>query len=209
VRRLIVLVVVLAVALVALDRVALVGAERAIANRIQSDQHLDQRPDVTIRGFPFLSQAVAGDYDEVDVKVAGLHAGRVAVERVSVRLRGVHVSLGDVVAQHVSRVPVDHATAELFLSYRDLEAHAGVAGLRFSQGAHDRVHVEASVGGLGVSGDVPVTVDSGVLTIAVGHGLDVHVPLGSLPFRLHLTAAKSTRTGLLVAGTADGLVLQR
>src|SRR5690242_9509266 len=91
VRRLFIALVVVVGLLVALDRIAVVAADRVVANRIETDQSLSTRPDVSIGGFPFLTQAIAGRYDSVKLTVHDLHRTSVPVHTLTVHLSGVHV----------------------------------------------------------------------------------------------------------------------
>lgn len=71
-RRLLITLVIL-VALVALgDRVANAMVERRIATEVantaaDNGAYSDQRPDVTIHGWPFLTQAWSGDFEQIDI----------------------------------------------------------------------------------------------------------------------------------------------
>ncbi|MCC3763956.1 DUF2993 domain-containing protein [Glycomyces sp. TRM65418] len=71
-RRLLITLVIL-VALVALgDRVANALAERRIATEVantaaENGAYSDQRPDVTIHGWPFLTQAWSGEFEQIDI----------------------------------------------------------------------------------------------------------------------------------------------
>src|SRR3954452_1263679 len=143
-RRAVIVVLVILGLLVVADRVALAAAEHVVAGRIQTDQGLSQRPDVTIHGFPFLTQALSGRYDQVTVHVKGLRDRTVPVQKLTVDLRGVHVPLGAVTSGHLSRVPVDHATATILLSYADSNAYLGNP-LHVSQGDNGEVKVTGSV----------------------------------------------------------------
>jgi hypothetical protein len=190
VRRLLVVLLVVVGLLVALDRVAVLAAERVVATRIQTDQSLPERPDVSIGGFPFLTQAIAGRYGSVTLTVHDLHRTVVPVHTLTVHLTGVHVPLSSVIRGHVSSVPVDRASASVLLNGDVMvKASATVAG--FTVGGSLRAHVE---------------VKGSDLVIAV-NGLDLTIPLAGLPFRIALVGAKATKAGVVVTGTAAGLVL--
>ncbi|MEV6038211.1 DUF2993 domain-containing protein [Nonomuraea sp. NPDC052116] len=64
-RKLIIFLIVLVILLVAVDRVAVAGVERDLANRIAAATDLSDKPTVTIEGIPFLTQAISGHYPEV------------------------------------------------------------------------------------------------------------------------------------------------
>ncbi len=73
-RVLAIVVLVLVVLLIAADRIGVVVAERAVADKAQTqlaseDVTIDGKPKVDIHGFPFLTQVAAGHYDRIDISV--------------------------------------------------------------------------------------------------------------------------------------------
>lgn len=209
-RRLL-LVLVLLVGLAAVtDRVAALAAERVVSERLQQDQGLAVRPDVTIGGFPFLTQAADGRYDDVTVHVRDLRRGALTVSDIEAHLVGVHVPLSDVVRQRVNRVRVDHATARITLDYTDLDRMLAGKHLRVSAGGGGKVHVTAtaSIAGTGASigGDAPVTVQGSELVIDAG-GATVRIPLPSMPFGIRLKSAQATPTAIVVVCSARSLLV--
>jgi len=210
-RRVVIVVVVILGLLVVADRVAVATAQRVVAQRIQTDQQLQQQPDVTIHGFPFLTQALGGRYDHVTLTVDDLRDRAVPVTKLTVDLHGVHVPLGSVLSGHVSRVPVDRATATVLLSYADVNSYLGGHHLTVSQGDNGEVKVTGSVtvAGSTVSASASGRVDvrGSDLVVTVGRGLDFTLPLAGLPFRIALVGAKATKAGIEVQATASGLVL--
>ena len=52
---------------VVVDRVAVGFAEREVAEQLAAQEALSGEPDVDVRGFPFLTQALAGRYEEVRI----------------------------------------------------------------------------------------------------------------------------------------------
>src|SRR4051812_43351395 len=162
-----------------LDRVAHSAAQHDVAERLQADAHLKSAPSVQIHGYPFLTQLVGGDYDDVDVVMRGLDSNGVRIDRLSVHIRGAEISLGDVLRQDRSRIHVDRATALLELAYPDV---------------HQATVTSVSVRG----GDTVVLRTSAV---------DVPIKLTALPFGIRLTSAKTTQAGIEVTGTANELTL--
>jgi hypothetical protein len=210
-RRAVIALVVVIGLLVVADRVAVVAADHVVATRIQTDQHLSVRPDVSIHGFPFLTQALAGRYGRVTLTVHDLHDTQVRVHTLSVDLHGVHVPLGAVMSQHLSTVPVDRASATIELTYADLNSFLAAKHLAVAKGAGDDIRVSGTATVLGrtvhASGTGRVAVRGSDLVVAVGNGLDVTIPLSGLPFRIALVDAKATNRGIVVHATASGLVL--
>ena len=210
-RRWIVVTFVIVGLLVVADRVAVLAADRTVAARIQTDQKLSQRPDVSIHGFPFLTQALGGRYDDVTLTLHHVQHTGVPVDTLSVDLHGVHVPLRAVFAGHVARVPVDRATATIRLTYADLNTFLADKHLSVSEGSNGEIKVSGTVTVVGrtvtASGNGRIDVRGSALEVAVGHGLDFSIPLGGLPFRIALVSAKATNTGIVVQATASGLVL--
>src|SRR5436190_16668275 len=119
-RRLLLVLVLLVGGLAVLDRVAALAAERVVSERIQQNAGLASRPDVSIGGFPFLTQAADGTYDDVTVTVHGVRRGDLVVDTIRAHMTGVTVPASDVVRQRVNRVHIAHARAEILLTYDDV-----------------------------------------------------------------------------------------
>ena len=195
-RRLVVSLLVLVALLAVLDRIALVAAQHDVAQRLQTDAHLSNSPSVKIRGFPFLTQLIGGNYDDVDVTMHGLDSAGLRIDRLSVHVHGAHVSIGDVISQDRSRIRVDRATAQVLLTYADVQAYVrqrvgGLAAARLDRSA---------ISGASVSGGNTV-----VLTSTYGR---LPLKLTGLPFGIRLTSAKATQAGVEVSGEAAGLILR-
>lgn len=212
-RRLLALVIVVVGLLVAVDRVALLAAEREVGKRIQREQALATRPDVSIHGFPFLTQVVGGRYDDVTLTVRDLRRGDLPIDRVRADLKGVHISLGDVVMQRFGQVPVDSAHAQVVLTYDDLNEFLRPHGLVVRHGLDPGemiVRATATVAGQQVSGQAEVrpTVEGDAVVVSAGPGLGFRLSLSDLPFGIRLISAKVTRVGIVVDASAQGLILR-
>jgi hypothetical protein len=196
VRRLVWSLVVIVALLAILDRVALAAAQHDVAERLQADANLSSAPSVHIHGYPFLTQLIAGDYDDVDVVMHDVDAGALPVDRLSVHVQGAHVSVGDVISQDRSRIRIDHAVAQLLLTYRDI---GQLIKTRDGPGLAPRLD-HSTIPSARVQGGATV-----VLQANVG---DIPVKLTGLPFGIRLTSAKTTQAGVEVTGTASGLTLR-
>ncbi|OAA26382.1 Protein of unknown function (DUF2993) [Frankia sp. EI5c] len=196
-----------------LDRVAARVVADQIATRAQSSQNLAERPDVSLAGFPFLTQVAAGRYRDVDIEVRGYEQEGVRVDRVRAELNGVRLPLSDVLRNEVERVPVDRVEAQVDLTFDDLNrylasqqppARVSPAG----QGIEISGNVEVLGSQYPVSGtaDIGVTADAVTFTpreLASGLGtvipselveplralLTVRVPITGLPFNMRLKSA--------------------
>jgi hypothetical protein len=94
--------------LVAADRIAVNVAEDRTADGMKTSQALSATPDVSIEGFPFLTQLAEGDLDEVRLSIAefpveGSDGRKMAVDDLDARLRGVRLD-GDMTPSRAARV---------------------------------------------------------------------------------------------------------
>jgi hypothetical protein len=220
--------VVVAGLLVVGDRTVLTVAERTVGAELQAAAALDSRPAVRIHGFPFLTQAVAGTYREVEVEAERVPTQGLPLARLDVDLADVEVELGAALSGEVDSAPVRALTATALVSYADLARAARVPGLRVSR-AGDGVAVSASLELLGtrvtatatsdvrLDGDevvvtarelrVGADVASRELAAAIGTRLDLRARVGGLPYDLRLTGVSAADDGVLLTATARETVL--
>ncbi len=224
---------VLLVVAVGADRAALVLTERGLAEQARTSGGLGQTPDVSIAGFPFLTQALAGRYDDVrlqatgGVDVGGLSgAGLVQVAALDVRLTGVEVPLRDVLSGAVDDVPVASVRGDVLLGYGELSRRAP-RGVTVSA-AGERLRVTGTVRVLGrdlsasalsdvvlADGSVVVRareVEAGGARVPLGvlsAALDFAVPVGDLPYGLALTGLRVRPDGVGLTARSGPTVLRR
>jgi hypothetical protein len=236
VRRLVLFVIVLIALLVGLDRLALVAAERGVATAIQQSQDLDTQPDVQIAGFPLLTQALRGRYEQVDTTIDDLTAVEgVRIDELQVRLRDVELPLSAVTRQRIDRIDVGSASATGTVSYASLDQaarqQAALRGfeLHFGQGGHGRLAISGTYTAAGVQ---PVKLDGEAKLAIRGRSLVVtpvastldevpavlrsrvlaligaRYPLPDLPFGFTPKQVSVGATGVTVRVSADDVVLQ-
>lgn len=163
-RKLVVLAAIL-VLLYAGDRIAAQVAEGRIAAVVQSDAHLAHKPHVTVHGFPFLTQAVSGDYDRIEVSADDIFDSTNGTgSTTAVNFDGVHIPASKAVSGQVRAVPVDHVAGRVDVAFADIEAASRVPGLTVRQvpGHPDELSVGESVTVLGVAVSVGVTAEVSV-----------------------------------------------
>lgn len=222
--------VVLVVLAVAADRVSLVLAQRAVAAQLQASGSLSVRPDVSVRGFPFLTQAVAGRYDDVELSARDVTAGAGRISELDVALRGVRVPLSAVLSGSVREVPVDSVRATLLVTYAEMSRQ--LQGRRLSVSpAGDRLRVTGSVQVLGrtvmasaistvaVSGtsvvvtarrfEVGNAAANRAVTAALAGRFDFVIRLGMLPYGLKLGSLQVQPRGVVATAAAAHTVLRR
>ena len=116
------------------DRAGAAVAERVLADELQRSGGLSSRPEVDVRGVPFLTQALGGRYDRIDVVARDVDAGEVAgtqvvVPRLAATLRGARVPLSDALSGAVAEVPVDRVDARVLLPFSVLQRTSDVGDL--------------------------------------------------------------------------------
>ncbi|MFD5555001.1 DUF2993 domain-containing protein [Streptomyces sp. NPDC127068] len=162
-RILLIVAVILGGLFVAADRLAVFFAEDEAAGRLRTSEGLASTPDVSIKGFPFLTQAASGTLDEVEVSIkdydanAGTGSGNgakpVRIEKLTARMTDVDFS-GD-----FSSATAKRATGTALVSYPELLKAAQVKPVQLTRG------VTAKVIGLSDGGDgkIAVSVEATVM----------------------------------------------
>ncbi|MFJ6565064.1 DUF2993 domain-containing protein [Streptomyces sp. NPDC091412] len=97
-RVLLIVVVVLGVLFAVVDRVAVHFAEGQAADRLRTTENLSSTPDVSIEGFPFLTQMAGGELDDVRVGIKDYEAAtgnggqKIRIADIEADMRGVKFS---------------------------------------------------------------------------------------------------------------------
>jgi hypothetical protein len=226
-RALLVVVLLLLGLAVVADRVAAGLAEDKVAEQLAAKGGLAGTPEVDVTGFPFLTQAVAGRYDDVRISVTAEELGQPAGTRADVALHGVHVPLGSALSGSVDRVPVDRVDGTATLSYELLSAKLGGDttlrpegdGLRITKTVEvlGRSLPLTAVGTVSLDGNqLVVDVDEaagagvdlpGFLVDRVSDLLDLRYDVPALPFGLQLTSVRPAADGVDIALAAADVVL--
>ena len=229
-RKLLALVLLLGLLLVA-DRAGAAYAARAVAQQAQAEAGLTVEPEVSIGGFPFLTQALAGRYDEVTVRATGVPAGEVTVTGFEAVLTGVEVPLRSALSGAVTSVPVSSVRARALLAYEELGRRSGDRQLTVAPAGEGRVRVTGRVEVLGQTLSAAavsrIEVDGGALRVtaesyevgnqtadalisrALGDRLDLRVPVEGLPYGLQVTGIEVEQAGVVVVATSGRTVLGR
>jgi hypothetical protein len=224
---LVVVAVLLALAVVA-DRIAVGVAEGRVAEELETKGGLQGTPTVDITGFPFITQALAGRYDDVRIALTSDQLGQPDGTRADVALHGVQVPLSAVLSGSVREVPVERIDGTATLSYDLLSAQLGPGTTLTREGSDLRITRTVQILGR----DVPltavgsVTLDGNELVLdvekATGAGvdlpgflvaqasdlLDLRYKIPELPFGLQLTDVTPAADGVDVRVEARDTVLE-
>lgn len=222
-RKLVITLIVLAVVFVIVDRVTHSTAQRQVAREVANTYDLQSQPEVRIRGFPFLTQALRGHYRQID-----LTAQNVAVR--DLRIRQLEVEFADVDApprallqRDVSEIRAGTVNGSAVVAFSELQRRLpGDMDVR-AQGEDLQLSGEATVLGRTVPVTAVVAVAAQERTITFrptrievgGRGggsllqdqLTFRFSLEELPLRLRPTGVQVTDGGVRVSATADSVAL--
>lgn len=223
-RKLVVFLILLAVVLGILDRVAVTGVEREIARQIEARYDLDATPEVEVRGIPFLTQAISGRYQEIAITIGPLRYDGVRVAGIDARLLGVNAQLNDLLASQ-AKIVVDEVVGTVTIAKETIDARAP-DGLKVEGTGDETLRVTGEIPVRNVS--VPVTatmrfevVRGGIRIrpdeVKLGGNVSVPnaerliswtVPVRNLPLNLKITKVRSTPEGLAVEARAQDVPLK-
>jgi hypothetical protein len=211
--------------IIAADRVGLWVAQDQIAKNVASQYGLDHKPQVKIKGFPFLNQALNGRYGEIDVNVGDVTQLGVHLTNTVVTLKGVKAPLSDAVHGDASKMVADTATSTATVSYADVDKEAP-RGLKISDKGKD-LQVRGPVTVLGLSRTVtatvtvrpsgrnvrvvPQTVDAGGTTIPVAlvqQAFSFTMPVKGLPLNTRISDVQVGQDGLRVTTIGEHVNLE-
>jgi hypothetical protein len=225
-RIILIVAVVLGGLFVAADRIAVNVAENKAAEQAQTSEGLSEKPKVSIKGFPFLTQAAGRKLDDVQITANDIAAGdagqSVRIQKFQADLHGVRLSNG------YSHAVADTADGSAFLTYADL-SKAAPAGITVSYGGTDKdgrpmvkltgtvmkarlsVLSQLSVRGadsIGLHAEaLPTAFTALGLDNEVRQQLDFVTRLTHLPAGITLTDVKTDQDGISVAAKGTDVVL--
>ncbi|SDL01648.1 Protein of unknown function [Nonomuraea maritima] len=218
-RKLIISLIVLILVLVALDRVAVAGVQRDLANRIAASADLSGTPTVTIEGVPFLTQALSGHYPEVRFDLGTLTYGGVPVRDLRGVAYDVTAPLGDILRNRPD-VRAGRVTVSGTLTKQTLDRFAPDGIKIGSDGRRLTASGEVMVGAnkLKIDATMRVEVTDGRIRLraekvegvpdAVAQLMTFDLPFDGLPFDVRLTRVRSVPLGLEFTATATDVPIR-
>lgn len=140
-RLLVILGVVFAVlaALLIADRLAVAYAQNTIASEVKKNG-FGKKPDVSIKGFPFLTQVAGRDFKRATMTAHDIQAGPLKITSINVTARGVKTS-GD-----FSSGTIGSVAGDAMVGFADLAAAADQPGLKLSAAGAGRVRLNVDLG---------------------------------------------------------------
>jgi hypothetical protein len=198
---LMVLVVLVAVMVIG-DRVAAAYAENTVAGEIQK-QGFNGKPDVTIKGFPFLTQAISRNFHDVRLSARGIQEGPLRISRLDAAARGVRLDSG------YRKGTIGSMDGTGVITFADLAGAAGQPDLTLSAAGPGRVQAKIDLGiveGMATAQVTKVGNQIRVHGISVegfplsdlGEKLDFSVPVPALPMGLTIQSVGVSSQGVLI-----------
>lgn len=223
-KALVVVVVLLVVLAIAADRVGLRVAQNEIAKTAAAQYGLDHDPKVTIKGFPFLTQALEGRYQEIDIDVGELTQRGVRLTDATVALKDVTAPLSDAMHGDATKMVAGTATSTATVPYEDVDKEAPngmkvsaqgsalqVRGPVTMMGLTQRVTATVTVQPAGRSVRiVPQSVKTGGVRVPlalVQQAFTFTMPVRGLPLGTRINSVDVLPGGLRVSATAQDVSL--
>lgn len=224
-RKLAVGLVVLALLLIGGDFALRFVATRQIGDAVRQKLGLPQTPSVSISGFPFVTQALNGQYDTISASLAPTAFGPVQNVTVNVDLIGVRIPLSDAIRGNADAmtaagsqvritIPVASVASALGLPDLSVQQSGGVMQLTTTitvlgqqfpiSSSLDAVVADGTVAlragvPVGIGATLPAAVSQ-----AAGSALNLDIPLSDLPFAITRGSISAFGSNLIVdAATSE------
>jgi hypothetical protein len=224
----------LAVVLIVADRVAVGMADTAVEKRLAEQAPFDagnNKPHVSINGVPFLTQAVSGKYDDIEVAGDALRIEQVSGIVLDAHMHGVHVPLSKAVSGHVASLPIDRVDASVGIPFAEAARLTGIRGLTLSAGQQGALHVSVPVTVPGSTAAVTASADAAVsisgnrlsyavrqitvdgiavppeVTSAVAAQMNGAFTVPPLPYHLRITGVTAMASGVRVTAAVQHIVV--
>jgi hypothetical protein len=209
---------VIVLVLVGGDRAANAYAENQMASQVQSSLALSGKPNVTIQGFPFLTQVAARTFNTVDVNASNETAGpggQLQIASLTATLHGMHI-------HGTNSATVDQFTASALVTFKALANAGGIPqGITLAPAGPNQL--KATVDILGFSSDatakvtqvgdnkinVKITDFGGVPADVLGSLTDFTFSIPKLPAGVKIQSISVTQQGLRVTATGQNTTLSQ
>lgn len=218
----IVVLIVLVGLLVGADYGLAAAAEYQVSKKMRSELNLADDPSVNIHGFPFITQAIAGDYHDISINATGVPAKNTLRDlEVDADLHDVRVKLSDLLSGNVSQVRVDEVDGQVKVKASDIGRLLNIPDLTINPvsldtvegvGAQDALEQREKLQNPGVTN--PLTSEAGVLLtgsiLIAGEKTTVNA-FGIISLDnggVSITPKKLQLTNGLVSGTLPDSILQ-
>jgi hypothetical protein len=216
------------------DRVAAYVAEQTVAEKVSSEvKNLgvsSSEPDVTVRGFPFLTQVLDGKYQEITIVLRDVSANGVTLPVLDIHATGVNAKMSTLMSGN-GPVTADKVAGTATVGYDSVRALVNQPGLQVDEeGGKLRLRLPVTIAGQQITaiGVGEVSVNSGKVRVAVTdiraegvtlsgraqallddykQRLSFEVRVPPLPFKLRIENVRPQPEGLAISASAQGVPL--
>ncbi|MFC4562693.1 DUF2993 domain-containing protein [Nocardiopsis mangrovi] len=223
-RKFLVFLVFLLIMVAVADRGLHYAAQSEIATRVGQQYEMASEPEVTIGGFPFLTQAIGGEYSEIHIVTGAITVDDIQLERVDVTAQDVRAPLGDLLTE--PSVVAGSAEAKVMLPYSELQRRLPEGIVIENEDGSPRMTGDFAEGGYSVpvSAELEVAISDDTITMSptdiqidespfdiaavAQERLTLAFPVPQLPFGLQVTGIEALPNGVEVSaeGTEVPLV---
>jgi hypothetical protein len=106
--------------LVAADYGLAAAAEYQVSKKMRTELNLASDPSVDIHGFPFITQAISGDYHDISISAVGVPANTLRDLEIDADLHDVRVKLSDLLSGNISSIKVDEVDGQVKVKATDV-----------------------------------------------------------------------------------------
>jgi LmeA-like phospholipid-binding len=217
-------VLVILVLFVVSDRVANAYAENQMASQFQSSLGLSGKPHVTIQGFPFWTQLIAHDFNQVDITASNetinsvdARGGALEIASLNATLHGLHFQ-----GFSSNSATVDQFNATALITFTALGNVGGVPqGVTLTPDGPNQIKATLSLGPLSASAVAQVTQSGpnqihiqitdfgGIPTDQLGSFGNFTVSIPKLPPGVTIQSVSVTQQGVMVTITGHDTTLSQ
>lgn len=198
------------------DQVARSYAESRVASQIQTSGKLSEKPSVSIKGWPFLTQLASRDISQVDISANNVTAdtGKLPFS-FNAQATGVHLN------SSFDGGVVDHITGSALLPFSSLDAQVGNAAQLSADPADGPDALKVSLGGLGtLTGKVKLVSPTDIaikFSSATGlaslfgnlSGQTTSITVPALPAGMTVKSVAVNSQGIVATATASNTALSQ
>lgn len=199
-RKFLVLLVFVLIIVVVADRALHYAAQNEIAKRVSQQYEMSTEPEVTIAGIPFLTQAIGGEYSEINIVTGALTVEQVQLERVDVTASDVEAPLGSLMSE--PEAVADTAEATALLPYSEVQKRLPEGIVIENEDGQPRISGDLAVSGYSVpvSADLEISIEENTLRVT-----PTGVEVGEAPIDIGSSAEERLSAELAVPPLPFGL----
>ena len=204
------------------DRAANAYTENQMASQIQSSLGLSGKPDVTIQGFPFLTQLAARDFKTVDVNASNetitsssAGSGLLEIASLTATLHGMHI-------HGFNSATIDQFNASALITFTALANIGGIPqGITLSADGPNQIKANINIGPFSDSATAQVTqtgsnqinvkiIDAGGIPVSVlGNLANFSFSIPKLPAGVTIQSISVTQQGLRITAAGQNTTLSQ